>query len=69
MKTIATLFAVFLVLLLLASCSNDDMQPPQPPLPNVVLENTATDAMMQRDSISKEEDIDPPKLPTPPIKT
>lgn len=65
MKTIATSFAVFLTLLLLASCSNDDMPSPQPPLPTVVLENTATDAMMQRDSISKEEDIDPPLKPKP----
>jgi len=63
MKTPITLFAICFVLVLLASCSNDDMQPPQPPLPKDIIENDCTDAMLQRDSISKDEGIDPPTKP------
>ncbi len=66
MKTPITLFAICFVLVLLASCSSDDLENPQKPLPTYGIENDCTDAMLQRDSISKDEDIDPPTMP--PIK-
>lgn len=66
MKTIATSLIVFFIFLLLVSCSTEDMETPPSPLPPVVIENNCTDAMMQRDSISKDGDeIDPPVRPKP----
>lgn len=68
MKTIATLLVIFSVFLLLVSCSTEDMETPKPKpsLPTAVVKNNRIDAVMQRDSISKDGDeIDPPVRPKP----
>lgn len=64
MKTIIIVFAVFIGLLFLQSCSTDDVESP---VRNESVANPYTDAMMMRDTISRdEEEIDPPNLP--PVK-
>ncbi|ESU23960.1 hypothetical protein FEDK69T_10170 [Flavobacterium enshiense DK69] len=63
MKRVALVFAVFIALLLLQSCSLEEMEAQPNPLPTAF---DYADAMMQRDSISREgNEIDPPVRPKP----
>ncbi|CAM3673012.1 hypothetical protein FSS13T_26370 [Flavobacterium saliperosum S13] len=61
MKTTTTLLLIFIALLLLQSCSPEDPEPQLKPVSTTI---DYTDAMMQRDSISKDgEETDPPTKP------
>lgn len=65
MKTILTIIAVFTTILFFESCSTDDMENSTPQVENAA--NPYNDAMMQRDTLSREDAaIDPPGIP--PIK-
>lgn len=64
MKTLTTLLVFFLTLLLLQSCSSEEIEQLQiKPIPTTV---DYTDAMMMRDSISRDGDSEPPVKP--PVK-
>ena len=71
MKTIIAVIAVFTGLFFFESCSTDDLETP---VRQETVKNPYDDAMVKRDSISKEDElgenqenqIDPPTLP--PIK-
>lgn len=64
MKTTTTLLLIFIALLLMPSCAPEELEAPKPR--PVKLETDFNDAMMQRDTISKDGDeIDPPVRPKP----
>jgi hypothetical protein len=61
MKTLVFVFAVFTILVSLQSCAVDEIDTQPKPVPTTV---DYSDAMMQRDSVSREGDeIDPPTKP------
>lgn len=60
MKTTTTLLLIFISLLLLQSCSPEELEAPKPR--PVKLETDFSDAMMQRDTISKDGETDPPPV-------
>lgn len=61
MKITAAPLIVFIALLVLQSCSTEEMEAPK--LHPVKFEPVINNAMMQRDSISKDDGIDPPTKP------
>jgi len=63
MKTTTTFFVALVALLLLQSCSPEEMETAQSR--PVIVKNESNDAMMQRDSISRDVIIDPPVRPKP----
>lgn len=60
MKTITTLLAFFITLLLFQSCSPEELEPQIQTLPVTV---DYTEAMMMRDSTSRDDETDPPTKP------
>ncbi|ESU29171.1 hypothetical protein FLJC2902T_12130 [Flavobacterium limnosediminis JC2902] len=61
MRRTALVFAFFTALVLLQSCTAEEIETQPKPVPTTV---DYTDAMMQRDSVSRNEDeIDPPTVP------
>ncbi|UOK43076.1 MULTISPECIES: hypothetical protein [Flavobacterium] len=67
MKKITLVFTVMIYVLLLSSCSVEEVDTSKPK--SIVMKTDFSETIKQGDSVSNEEDeIDPPKSGTPPIK-